>query len=189
MIQARNPVFTEDTNDITEYPKYTEVEAEEAKEIATEIINEIVANVVNTYEKPAIITKAPQNEDPTCTFPSKIYTEKINIAKLKYIVDNYPKFKKTIEAEELVMRRLDRKTSKNYTYSNLKKLSKACKIPQVTYNKGRNSNDIGRWYAKDGIGLQPLISCVRHTICEGIWVDIDQINSHPTLLEFVWSTL
>jgi hypothetical protein len=54
---------------------------------------------------------------------------------------------------------------------------------KVEYSKGRNSNGIGRWYCKNGVGIQPLCACVRHTICEGIWVDIDQVNSHPTIFK------
>ena len=78
----------------------------------------------------------------------------------------------------------------------LKKLVQNCIVPpelqgtelgilKVTYNRGRKSGGSGRWYSKDGIGLQPLVSCVRHTICEGIWVDIDQVNSHPTILKLL----
>jgi hypothetical protein len=55
-------------------------------------------------------------------------------------------------------------------------------LSKITYIKGKNSNGIGRWHANDGIGIQPLCTCVRHTICQDIWVDIDQVNSHPTIL-------
>ena len=54
---------------------------------------------------------------------------------------------------------------------------------KITYKKGVKSNGIGRWYANKGIGIQPLCTCVRHTICNGIWVDIDQVNSHPTIFK------
>jgi hypothetical protein len=40
---------------------------------------------------------------------------------------------------------------------------------KVAYNKGRNSNGIGRWYCKRGVGIQPLCACFRNTICEGIF--------------------
>ena len=85
-----------------------------------------------------------------------------------------------------------RRTDKNYNaYAVFQKIRNAIIIPdelkntefgliKVEYSKGRNSNGIDRWY---GVGIQPLFCCVRHTICEGIWVDIDQVNSHPTIFE------
>ena len=54
---------------------------------------------------------------------------------------------------------------------------------KITYNKGRKSNGIGRWYCNKGIGIQPLCVSVRHTICDGLWTDIDQVNSHPTIFK------
>ena len=54
---------------------------------------------------------------------------------------------------------------------------------KITYKKGTKSNNIGRWYCNKGIGIQPLCVSVRHTICDGLWVDIDQVNSHPTILK------
>lgn len=119
------------------------------------------------------------------------FCEKINIKKLTYILNNRLKYEKIINEEEKVMRRHD----KNYNaYASLQKLKDNVIIPaelegteygiiQVQYQKGRNSNGIGRWYAKGGVGLQPLVSCVRSTICQGIFVDIDQVNSHPTIFK------
>ena len=54
---------------------------------------------------------------------------------------------------------------------------------RITYKKGLKSNNIGRWYCNKGMGIQPLCVSVRHTICDGLWVDIDQDNSHPTTLK------
>ena len=88
-----------------------------------------------------------------------------------------------------------RRADKNYNaYAVFQKLRNSVIIPdelknteygliKVEYSKGRNSNNIGRWYAKNGVGIQPLCCCVRHTICDGIWVDIDQVNSHPTIFK------
>jgi P4 family phage/plasmid primase-like protien len=119
------------------------------------------------------------------------FYEKINITKLKHIVNNPLKYKDKIEEQERDMRRHD----KHYNaFATFQKIINNCVIPKelegteyalikVSYKKGTNSNNIGRWYANKAIGLQSLVCCVRHTICEGIWVDIDQVNSHPTIFK------
>ena len=118
------------------------------------------------------------------------FYEKINISKLNYILNNPAKYEKQIKEQEKAMRRLN----KHYNaFAALQKMRENVTIPQefkgtefgllkITYKKGKNSNGIGRWYANNGIGIQPLCTCVRHTICQDIWVDIDQVNSHPTIL-------
>jgi P4 family phage/plasmid primase-like protien len=122
------------------------------------------------------------------------YKEPINLAKLKHIVNNPKLYKNRIEKEDT-----DRKKSnggKHYdnTFTMLEKLVKNCEVPpeykgtemgilNVSYMKGRNSQNMGRFYCKDGIGIQALVNCVRHTICEGIWTDIDMINAHPVILQ------
>jgi len=119
------------------------------------------------------------------------FYEKINIKKLNYIINNRSKYETIILEQEKDMRRLD----KNYNaYVSFQKIANNCFIPtelegteyaliKVSYKKGEKSNGIGRWYCSKGIGLQPLCCSVRHTICEGIWVDIDQVNSHPTIFK------
>lgn len=119
------------------------------------------------------------------------FYEKINLTKLKHIVNNPLKYKDIIEEQERDMRRHD----KHYNaFATFQKIINNCVIPKelegteyalikVSYKKGTNSNNIGRWYANKAIGLQSLVCCVRHTICEGIWVDIDQVNSHPTIFK------
>jgi hypothetical protein len=120
-----------------------------------------------------------------------IFYEKINITKLNYIINNPDQYDSIIKEQEKDMRRTD----KNYNaYAVFRKIMNEVIIPEelrnteygiipVQYKKGRNSNGIGRWYANNGIGIQPLCCCVRHTICDGIWVDIDQVNSHPTIFK------
>lgn len=121
------------------------------------------------------------------------FKEIINLSKLKHIINNQSKYKPQIDKEDKEMRRSNRHNRSN-TWSNLKKLLASVKVPpelegteygviNVLYKKGEKSNDEGRWYSANGIGLQPLVSCIRHTICEGIWIDIDQVNSHPTILK------
>ena len=119
------------------------------------------------------------------------FYEKINIVKLKYILNNKDKYKDIVEAEEKAMRRSNRTNTdtKCTVWSIIKKVIKnTTPIPNseygyinVNYKKGSKSNNIGRWYADSAIGLAPMCSCIRHTICDNIWIDIDQVNSHPTI--------
>ena len=121
------------------------------------------------------------------------FYEKINIYKLDYILKNQSKYEEIIKEQEKDMRRTD----KHYNaYAVFQKIKESVFIPpeykdteygliKINYRKGKNSNGIGRWYANGGIGIQPLCCSVRHTICEDIWVDIDQVNSHPTILKHV----
>ena len=141
----------------------------------------------------------PNNFNQLHTRPNLVYQEIINLTKLKHIINNPKLYKKQIEAEDKLMRRWNKRHHKKAVcpFKLLAKIRDRCFVPaefegteyavlKVNYNKGRTSNNIGRWYSKDGIGLQPLIGCVRHTICDGIWTDIDQVNSHPTLLKILF---
>ena len=119
------------------------------------------------------------------------FYEKINIKKLNYILNNCSKYEAIITEQEKDMRRTD----KNYNaYAVFQKIKENVFIPnelrdtdfaylKITYKKGAKSNNIGRWYCNKGIGLQPLCVSVRHSICDGLWTDIDQVNSHPTILK------
>jgi hypothetical protein len=125
-----------------------------------------------------------------CVHTTTFY-EKINIKKLNYILNNRSKYEAIITEQEKEMRRTD----KNYNaYAVFQKIKENVFIPnelrdtdygylKITYNKGKNSNNIGRWYCNKGIGIQPLCVSVRHTICADLWIDIDEVNSHPTILK------
>ena len=115
------------------------------------------------------------------------FYEKINIVKLLYILQNRKAYEHLVEKckDE---NGTDKKAS---IWSIMKNIYKtAIPIPYseygyipVQYVKGKSCNDIGRWYAINSIGLAPIKSCIRHTICDDMWVDIDQVNSHPHLLK------
>lgn len=119
-----------------------------------------------------------------------LFHEKINLTKLKYIVNNPSKYEDLIQEQERDMRRYT-----NYNaFAVFQKIISNSFVPpefegtdfayiKVSYLKGDKSNGIGRWYCKKSIGLQSLTVSVRHTICEGIWSDIDQVNSHPTIFK------
>lgn len=131
------------------------------------------------------------NNRMTQNIGETIFYEKVNIKKLNYILNNRSKYEAIINEEEKDMRRTD----KNYNaYAIFQKIKENIIIPndlkdtdygylKITYKKGAKSNNIGRWYCNKGIGIQPLCVSVRHTICDGLWTDIDQVNSHPTILK------
>ena len=116
----------------------------------------------------------------------EVFYEKINLVKLKYIINNPDKYKQRIESE----RRHKDDEKQVPIWSLMKNISKkTIPIPNseygfipVTYKKGSNSNGLGRWYADKSIGLAPLCSLVRHTICDDLYYDIDQVNSHVNIM-------
>ena len=119
--------------------------------------------------------------------------ETINKVKLQYIIENFDKYEYIIKEQEKAQRRY-----KNYSpLKALKKLLTATYQPEeligtefayinVQYKKGDESNGIGREYAVKSIGLQSLILSIRHTVCLDIWTDIDQVNSHPSILKILF---
>ena len=160
-----------------------------------EIINTIDNNVtINTIEpiintiEPIINTIEPFIID-NVNIGSSVFYELVNVDKLKYIINHFKQYEDIIKEQEKDMRRKDKNYNAYLAISkNLNNIYNIYEISgvqygyiKVEYSKGRNSNGIGRWYCKNGVGLQPLISSVRGTICNDIWVDIDQVNSHPTI--------
>jgi P4 family phage/plasmid primase-like protien len=122
------------------------------------------------------------------------FKEPINLTKLKHIAANPKIYRSKIEAEEKERKKTISGKHYDSTFTILEKLVKKCEVPpeyqgtemgvlNVYYLKGKNSREMGRFYCKDGIGLQSLVNSVRHTICEGIWTDIDMVNAHPVLLQ------
>ena len=55
---------------------------------------------------------------------------------------------------------------------------------EVSYAKGKEALDgkKGRWFAKTPGAMQYLSRPIRHTLCMGLWIDLDFVNCHPTLL-------
>lgn len=119
-----------------------------------------------------------------------VFYEIINDVALQYITLNPSEYEDQIKKCVAQMRNKD----KNYNvWAVLKKNLKSCIKPpelqgteysylKVTYKKGTNTNNKGRWYANKGIGLQVIPNCIRSTICNDLWIDYDQSNSHPTIL-------
>ena len=53
------------------------------------------------------------------------------------------------------------------------------------YNKKR---PLGRVYPVDSLGLCQARREIRHTLCDGIYVDIDMVNAHPVILNQVFKS-
>tara|TARA_S200002703_G_scaffold157664_1_gene166151 strand:+ start:2080 stop:4368 length:2289 start_codon:yes stop_codon:yes gene_type:complete len=119
------------------------------------------------------------------------YYEKINHVKLIYILQNRKKYESIIEKDKTD----NGNANEASIWAIMKKMYKnVIQIPYseygyiaVKYVKGKSCNNIGRWYAENGIGLAPIKSCIRHTLCDDMWVDIDQVNSHPVILNKLMS--
>ena len=115
----------------------------------------------------------------TLNIAETTFYEIINVKKLNYIINNPSKYEAIIKEQEKDMRRSD----KHYNaYAVFQKIKENLFIPnelngtdygylKTTYKKGKLSNGIGRWYCHKGIGIQPLCASVRHTICDGLWVE------------------
>lgn len=61
--------------------------------------------------------------------------------------------------------------------------SKGSDIVQVKYKKSAVSKKYGRWFAEGSLSIQNMPRKVRHTICKGLWIDLDFKNCHPVILE------
>ena len=64
----------------------------------------------------------------------------------------------------------------------LLRLSKDGNNISITYKKAQNLNGKGRWFACSKAAMQCIPKKVRHTICKGLWLDLDFVNSQPTIL-------
>jgi len=64
-------------------------------------------------------------------------------------------------------------------YNNYKK----DKLINIKYKKSENyESKIGRFFCNSGIGIQSLPREIRHTICKGLYIDLDFVNCHPSIL-------
>jgi len=60
---------------------------------------------------------------------------------------------------------------------------------KVTYTKATNAKQRGRWFASTTGAMQGMNRKVRHTICDGVWIDLDFVNCHPVLLSLMCNNL
>ena len=113
-----------------------------------------------------------------------IFNEPIDIKIITHIINNYDKY------EKIIKRNQDNTKKKDYNPKAI-----LCKIRdniilqeddtgilKVQYKKGKDSNNLGRFFCKKKIGYQSLSRVIRHTISKNNWLDIDIVNAQPTIL-------
>lgn len=105
-------------------------------------------------------------------------TEICNIPDLKKIVKNWDNLKEKFETKENNDEKFNPQLiCKKYLagYKN--------NLFQTKYSKsGKYPTKLGRWFCKNGVGIQSLPRVIRHTICKGVWIDLDFKNCHPVIL-------
>jgi hypothetical protein len=103
--------------------------------------------------------------------------EVVHIQELKYIVKNWDKYKHECPVDkesdyEYDPKKICEKYNANYN-----------KVIKISYQKSRKyTAKLGRWFAKNGVGIQSLPRKIRHTICKGLYIDLDFKNCHPVIL-------
>jgi len=103
--------------------------------------------------------------------------EVAHIQLLKYIVKNWDKYKHECPVDkesdyEYDPKKICEKYNANYN-----------KLIKISYQKSRKyTAKLGRWFVKNGVGIQSLPRKIRHTICKGLYIDLDFKNCHPVIL-------
>jgi len=104
-------------------------------------------------------------------------TEIVNLPVLKYILKNWKKFEPLIVKEN--------QNDYDYDPHNIctKYLRQYKSTITIKYNKSsKYVSKLGRWFCKQGVGIQSMPKIIRHTICDGLWIDLDFKNCHPCIL-------
>ena len=104
--------------------------------------------------------------------------EIVNLPVLKHIVKNWDKFASIIVKNN--------ENDYDYNPKNIcqKYLSIYDKVATIKYNKSsKYPSKIGRWFCKSGVGIQSMPRIIRHTICDGLYIDLDFKNMHPSVLQ------
>jgi hypothetical protein len=100
-----------------------------------------------------------------------------HIQELKYIVKNWDNYKNECP--------VDKESDYEYDPKKLceKYISNYNKFIKISYHKSKNyTSKLGRWFAKNGVGIQTFPRKIRHTICKGLYIDLDFKNCHPVIL-------
>lgn len=110
---------------------------------------------------------------------SKLY-EVIHKAKLAYIINNWKAIEKDIIQEDELKGNYRPKTLLTKYYNIYKKDD----IISIGYRKcDVYETKIGRYFCNSSIGIQSLPRKIRHTLCQGLYIDLDFKNAHPTILK------
>ena len=104
--------------------------------------------------------------------------EIVNLPLLKHIVKKWDCFAPLIVKNN--------ENDYDYNPKNIcqKYISMYDKVATIKYNKSsKYPSKIGRWFCKSGVGIQSMPRIIRHTICDGLYIDLDFKNIHPTILQ------
>ena len=101
-------------------------------------------------------------------------TEKFDASKLNYILQNREKFK--------VREYDDTYDAFLMPFKYLQKSTKG--IIKVSYHQPKNRN-FGRFFADNGLSMQNMVREIRHTISAEFYDDLDIVNAHPIILQFL----
>lgn len=110
---------------------------------------------------------------------SKLY-EIINKSSLAYIINNWKQIEKDIISPDELKGNYRPKTLLTKYYNIYKKDD----IIAVNYRKcDVYEIKIGRYFCNSSLGIQSLPRKIRHTLCKGLYIDLDFKNAHPTILK------
>ena len=104
--------------------------------------------------------------------------EIVHINRMKYLMKNWDIYKHEIP--------INNQNDFDYNPKNICKkfIASYNKSITIKYHKSsKYSTKIGRWFAHAGVGIQSLPRKIRHTICKGLYIDLDFRNAHPVILE------
>lgn len=113
-------------------------------------------------------------------YGSNYLCEIANINALKNIVRNWTKYQSQIVKDD------DDDDENNYDprkicQKYIKQYTNHIKISY--YKSSKYGCKAGRLFCKAGVGIQSLPRIIRHTICDGLYIDLDFKNCHPTILQ------
>ncbi len=150
------------------------------------VLNETIGDKIN-YE----VSKNKDTQEEKEKGSIKLI-EKFDEAKLWYIYDNYEKLISEIEKDkEGQINDFDDDNEENdknqdqIWIDNQKKMIKRYLDKSVRGNieiEYYQPSNKGRYYVKDGIGMQAMSRKIRHTISNDFVIDIDVVNASPCIL-------
>jgi hypothetical protein len=115
---------------------------------------------------------------------SKVYCEKINLARLKYLIDHSSEYNlgRSYVGGEYVGGEAQLTLLTEFA-NKAKAIKGSDKGEAQILSSYRQNNGKGRQYVNHKLGLQGLARPIRHTICKGVLRDWDMANAHPKILE------
>ena len=148
-----------------------------------EVENVVIENVVieNKPVKYPLLDLKKTNLRFDEAFGCQSLIEPANVNRLRHIINEWDEYKNDI---------IEPSTDPKYQpFKQLKEYYKRCLINNTvvsSYNKGKISNNVGRWYVNT-YGLQTIPLTCKNALCEGKYIDIDISNCHPVILEAICS--